>query len=50
MMHGPIDAARLAAAERAAVRAEAARRRIDVVTHAILASASCCSPCRSGSC
>lgn len=36
-MHGPIDAARLAAAERAAVRAEAARRRTDIVTHAILA-------------
>lgn len=36
MMHGPIDAARIAAAEQAALRAEAARRRMDVVTHVIL--------------
>lgn len=36
MMHGPVDAARIAAAEQAALRAEAARRRMDVVTHVIL--------------
>ena len=36
MMHGPVDARRLAAAERAAAQAEAARRRTDIVTHAIL--------------
>lgn len=36
MMHGPIEAGHIAAAEQAALRAEAARRRMDVATHVIL--------------